>query len=293
MVKCDCQTKPKAKRKPATTKVKTNTVKTNKGCTVKNIIVINNNCCSGGKKTTNAKKKTKAKKPRSPPTPPVVEKVEVIEVKKKRKTPRKREYSSPSPLVTYELPPIKESARCKSPTVDRTSKVKKNNTVKYAVPQIETPKRKRKVEEPPLIEVVDYEEPYNGRSLDKRERASLPSPKRSEKSVTVVKNKTIHKTVNKNEPEKTLRETYRDLRGKLLARRSNEPVGKRNDIYEDSKPTYYVEERPKELSSPKSSVLALPSPESANEPRRLQNCENLSGRKKKKCIAKNYEIVSE
>lgn len=277
--KCECESvkRPKTKKRPATKRVVATSTKTNKGCMVKNIIVING-CCSSNKGTARKTVKKKPVRKAAPKTVPVIEKIEVIEPAKKTK--KRRSYSSPSPLVEYD-----SSDRLRKTTPRKKTASTPKKTKKKTVPKTESPKRiptrtSRKESPSPLIEVVDYDDGYRGSTLERREKPikAIESPRSSKQTVEVIH---IEK-----EPRKSLRESYKEYKDNRLAKRT-EKVGRReeSDII-DSTPVYYVEESPKSLPSPSKkepTILALPSGELPDDLIDVSDCSNLSGKNKVEC----------
>lgn len=268
MAKCQCESKPKIKKRTSTkkrSKPKVQTVKSNTGCMVKNVIIING-CCDS--KKTESKRKSVKRKSR-PKT--VTERVEVIETPRTVRK-KKRSYASPSPLVDYDSSdrPTKESTKRKS-----KAGTPKTNTVKRTSKKTESKKIKK--ESPPLIEVVDYDDGYRGKTLERRERKekvkAIDSPRKSVETVKVIEEK----------PKKSLRESYREYKADRLARRT-ENVGRREETaIVESVPTYYVEESPKALPSPsrQETVYALPSGQ--DDLLDVSDCKNLTGKNREEC----------
>lgn len=294
MAKCDCD--PKSKRKPTTQGQITQT-KTNKGCMVKNVIIING-CCSDNKRS---EKKRNTKRKSNRPRPPT-ERIEVIETPKKTTKRKRRTNYSPSPLVD-DYSSKKRSSRASSPkkrtdtntnkgkaVTGRKSKARESSkrtprieVVDYKEPSSskKSSRRSSKSEAPPLIEVVDYEEPYNGRGLERREKRtkSVAAPKRTENIVTMIE-------APKESSGKSLKEAIREYKANRLARRTEE-VGRRQETLPvENVPTYIIEKSPKALPSPKSNqeTLVLPPGVSIDDLQDVSDCSNLTGANREACL---------
>lgn len=292
--KCECMKTPKAKAKKPAIKGKKKTAaktvsKTNKGCMVKNIIVINNSsCCDSKKSARRTVKRKKTTKRVIQPKTPIIEEIKAVEIVK-AKPRKKRSYPSPSPLVEYSASDYRESPRNKKPKkVPKKTPQRTKKTLGVSEP-VRTPKRSSTpVSAPPLIEVVDYEEPYRGKRIERREKSEpilIDSPRSSSKAVKVI-------NVDK-EPRKSLRESYREYKEDRLARRT-EKVGRRDETaLVESVPTYYVEESPKALPSSskgKSEVIMIEAPKDSEIA--LEDCEKYSGFAKERCKKRNRKKVT-
>lgn len=274
---CDCEKKITTKRKTASKPKSRPKAVTNNGCSVKNVIIVNG-CCQSEKGKTARKPRKAPSKPKTVPTEQVI----IAEsVKKKAK---KRSNASPSPLVDYDSSdrPRKAKSTAKRKVAKKTatastakSKTKTTKTVKAT----SKPRRSAKESSPaPFIEIVNYDDGYRGSTIQRREKVAktkkMQTPKES--TVTVI-------NVEK-EPRKSLRESYRDFKADRLARRTEKP-GKRQEEVIDVE--YYIEE-------PSRSLPAADGPLLIEAPKEivLEDCDKYFGLKKARCKRNNRRAVS-